>query len=250
MKVEFTEKIKDLFLEYDVFFDVKGNYNNLLGNEINISSNFEAEPYSAFNQGQSIASIGSFSYINSTVPDLDMIIGRYSSIAGGLVMLGENHPMERFSTSAITYNDNFIICTKPVQDDDSLFIRKKNLANSHKKAITIGNDVWIGARVTLSRGVSIGDGAVVAANSVVTKNVPPFAIVGGNPAKIIKYRFDDFIISELRRVKWWKYKFTDFKISADMPIEKFIDYIYDNDFKEFQPRKLTFEKIINQVEKS
>lgn len=72
-----------------------------------------------------------------------------------------------------------------------------------KGQVLIGNDVWIGDNVTILGGVRIGDGAVIAAGAVVVKDVPPYAIVGGNPAKIIKYRFPEETIERLRRIAWW-----------------------------------------------
>lgn len=72
-----------------------------------------------------------------------------------------------------------------------------------KETPQIGNDVWIGADVVIYSGASVGDGAVIAGQSVVTKDVPPYAIVSGNPAKIVKYRFDEATISEFLRLKWW-----------------------------------------------
>ena len=77
--------------------------------------------------------------------------------------------------------------------------------NSEKKiSIEIGNDVWIGSRATILEGVNIGDGVVVAAGAVVTKDVPPYAIVGGVPARIIRYRFDEETIQNLLKMKWWE----------------------------------------------
>jgi len=73
------------------------------------------------------------------------------------------------------------------------------------KECVIGNDVWIGCNSTILRGVTIGNGAVIGANSLVNKDVPPYAIVVGSPAKIIKYRFDEEIIQALLKIKWWDY---------------------------------------------
>jgi len=71
------------------------------------------------------------------------------------------------------------------------------------KKVTIGNDVWIGTRALIMDGVTVGDGAVIGAGAVVTKDVPPYAIVGGVPAKIIKYRFSEKKISQMLELQWW-----------------------------------------------
>lgn len=74
-----------------------------------------------------------------------------------------------------------------------------------KNLITIGNDVWIGGRAIISRGVTIGDGAIIASGSIVTKDVEPYSIVGGVPAKVIRYRFTDQQIEKLEELQWWDY---------------------------------------------
>ncbi|WP_416370947.1 CatB-related O-acetyltransferase [Vibrio cholerae] len=76
--------------------------------------------------------------------------------------------------------------------------------------MVIGNDVWIGQNVSLKAGIKIADGAVIAANAVVTKDVPPYAVVGGIPAKVIKYRFSESEICQLLELKWWNYNYKDF----------------------------------------
>jgi acetyltransferase-like isoleucine patch superfamily enzyme len=84
------------------------------------------------------------------------------------------------------------------------------------KDVNIGNDVWIGQNVIIMGGVTIGDGSIVAANSHVVKNVPPYSIVGGNPAKIINYRYDEQTINNLLKIKWWSWE--DEKINQYLPL--------------------------------
>jgi acetyltransferase-like isoleucine patch superfamily enzyme len=72
-------------------------------------------------------------------------------------------------------------------------------------AVTIGSDVWIGSDVTILSGVTIGDGAIIGANAVVAKDVPPYAIVVGNSARVVKYRFERSVVAEFLRVKWWQW---------------------------------------------
>lgn len=119
--------------------------------------------------------------------------------------MGENHPLNRFTTHMMTYNGEF----------DKFAMSEFERSWTLKPFITkpenpiIGNDVWIGNDVVLKGGIAIGDGAVIAANSVVTKDVPPYAIVAGVPAKIIRFRFDSNVIDELLRIKWWNYNYSD-----------------------------------------
>ena len=117
------------------------------------------------------------------------VIGRYCSFARGLVILRGNHPMKFKSTHPFFYNPSLGYV-------DKLLIERTK--------IIIGNDVWVGANATILPSVSqIADGAVVGAGSVVTKKVPPFAIVAGNPAKIIKYRFNEETIKRIIQSEWW-----------------------------------------------
>jgi acetyltransferase-like isoleucine patch superfamily enzyme len=87
---------------------------------------------------------------------------------------------------------------------------------SSKGDIIIGNDIWIGDNVTIMSGVKIGDGAVIAANSHVVKDVEPYSITGGNPAKLIKYRFTPEQIEKLLEIKWWDWE--DSKINLNLPL--------------------------------
>ena len=116
-------------------------------------------------------------------------LGRYCSIASGVRFLGANHPIDHFSTSAIFYNKSLGYDVKDVKRHD----------------LIIEDDVWIGLNVCITCGCKrIGRGAIIGAGSVVTKDVEPYTIVGGVPAKVIRKRFDDDRIAQLEASKWWK----------------------------------------------
>ncbi len=115
-------------------------------------------------------------------------IGRYCSIAKKVRYFGANHPLDYLSTSPYFYNCKFGFNVKDVK----------------RETLVIGNDVWIGYGVIITASCKeIGNGAVIAAGSVVTKSVPPYSIVAGNPAKIIRYRFAPDTIMKLEKSNWF-----------------------------------------------
>lgn len=157
-------------------------------------------------------------------------IGRYCSI-NGTARIWNNHPTDYVTTSPLLDYASFFPWERI---DDRMNLMKKygkyfNNPEFEKSplrknaTITIGNDVWIGANAIILPGVKIGDGAIIAAGAVVTKDVEPYAIVGGVPAKVIKYRFSHDMIILLLRLKWWDWE--------PQIIEKNIELFY-------QPEKL------------
>lgn len=174
------------------------------------------EPFTVFPKGYRLWSMGSFSYSNSELPETT-IVGRYCSIAHNVHIIEVDHPLDRFTSSLVTYQNNYWEFKFSQPFDNS------------KKPVCIGNDVWIGEGVCIKPGVVIGDGSVIGANALVTKDVPPYAIVGGCPAKIIRYRFTDEIIKKLLSLQWWKYDintFQDLDVKAD--IKDVIDFFEIN----------------------
>lgn len=173
------------------------------------------EPFVSFRAGKfDIEEIGAFSYFGggNTILKHVKSVGRFCSIAGDVITGQMEHPTDFLSTSHILHG-NWSNEWPELKDMYGRFANKlPNSIASHKKMlhedkgkIVIGNDVWIGQGAYISRGVTIGDGAIVAAKAVVTKDVPPYSIVGGVPAKVIRYRFDEDIIKELLEIRWWAY---------------------------------------------
>lgn len=150
-------------------------------------------------------SIGDYSYGHPQIlfpnDKATLKIGKYVSIANDvIIMLGGEHRPEWVST----YPFNILYPE---------FNYVKGLPTT-KGNVTIGNDVWIGRQALIMSGLSIGDGAVIAANAVVVKNVQPYSIVGGNPAKHIRYRFTEDEIAELLRIQWWNWTDVDVRHNA------------------------------------
>ena len=123
-----------------------------------------------------------------------LIIGRFCAIARGVrfIMNGANHPMNGFSTYPFSIFGNGWERVQPAPSD--LPFRGDTI---------VGNDVWIGYEAMLMPGVRVGDGSIVAARSVVTSDVEPFTIVGGNPARPLRRRFPEDVIAELLQIRWW-----------------------------------------------
>ena len=120
-------------------------------------------------------------------------IGSFCSIAGGLqVFLGGNHRVDWASTFPFGQ-----VFRKSLGEFD---ISNNSQSNGD---VVVGHDVWIGSKVTIMSGVRIGDGAVIAANATVTRDVAPYEMVGGNPAKHLKFRFEESVRSRLQALRWW-----------------------------------------------
>ena len=144
-----------------------------------------------------------------------LIIGKFCQIASGIkiIMNGANHRMNSVTTYPFNIMGNGWEKVTPKLEDLPF-----------KGDTIIGNDVWIGQNVTILPGVHIGDGAIIGANSVVTKDIPAYHIAGGNPCRIVRKRFDEELINYLEEIKWWNWEeekiFKNLEILCSNDLEK------------------------------
>ena len=155
--------------------------------------------------------IGSRSYTGMNCVMRSCLIGRFCSISWNVSIGGKNHDLSLLTTSPIWRFKRM--------GKGGRTIGSKGVNFGSSAVCEIGNDVWIGSNAVILRNVKIGDGAVVAAGAVVTKDVPPYSIVAGVPAKVMRFRFPAEIIEHLLRLKWWEWN--------DEKIDQNLELIYD-----------------------
>lgn len=161
------------------------------------------------------STIGRYSYLWGTSA-VKTDIGAFCSIAAGSSIGGGSHPTDWASSSPVFYKGKNVL--------------KKNFSKNEYvefRKTVIGNDVWIGSKCLIKGGVTIGDGAIIGMGSVVTKDVPPYEIWAGNPAKCIRKRFDDETIAALLASKWWELPDDELARCGELfdDPQKFLDYL-------------------------
>jgi acetyltransferase-like isoleucine patch superfamily enzyme len=213
---------------------------------IEIDKSAAIEPYCDWMSGNRLHGMGSFSYTQSDLIDAHM--GRYCSVAIRARTSGARHPIEHVTTTA------FLNVIKPSFQwaRDELLGGRSDMVRMtvHTKPLPVlEHDVWIGEGAWLGRGITVRTGSVVAAGAVVTKDVPPYAIVGGNPAKIIRYRFEPKLIERLLASRWWE---LHPRILFDLDVRKPPEWIEKvearrAELETFQPRAITWREILRDL---
>jgi phosphonate metabolism protein (transferase hexapeptide repeat family) len=163
--------------------------------------------------------LGDYSYIMPNGQTWCVTIGKFSNIAASVRINATNHPMSRATLHHITYRagDYF----DDVEDEHDLFAARR------AQRVYVGHDTWIGHGVTVLPGITIGDGAVVGSGAVVTRDVAPYSVVGGVPARFIRERFSPAIAGRLQTLSWWDWDHAQLREALDdfrsLSVEEFLD---------------------------
>lgn len=248
------ELIRDINLSFSIEFDA--NPISFIGKEIHTSISTLLEPHVRFFGGktQSIFSMGAFSYCSGNIPGAigndgaeKIRVGRYCSIAKNISLFGDSHPLNRLSTNPFTYGARYRgLAINKFSLDFELLPHEKTYGK-----VEIGNDVWIGGGANIKGGIKIHDGAVIGAGAFVTKDVPPYAVVVGNPGRIVKYRFPKEIIARLLQSKWWEFNFSDFQGLNTSDVPSFLDGLSERIDKgiihPYKPQTVEIAKSLLQI---
>ncbi|WP_347313008.1 CatB-related O-acetyltransferase [Defluviimonas sp. SAOS-178_SWC] len=175
-----------------IFFPKPGNVDLRVSDDTGFEARSQHHP-------AGLMPLGAFSYAQSYDPLIERV-GRYCSIGTGLRVMGDGHPTNWVSSSPVFYRLRRMrrwsgTASRPDLPD----------YRSAPEPVAIGNDVWIGDDVLLKGGITVADGAIIAARSVVTRDVPPYTIVGGVPARVIRPRFSPDLARALLGLAWWRY---------------------------------------------
>lgn len=223
--VRITRPLLDLLAARRIYHRVHQGERWRVGQQLLFGEDCEIEPYVNFASGDLLPrAFGAFSYTHSPL-HAELSVGRYCSIAQGLTLFGDAHPVDRVTSSPSTFDrpDGALRFIGGYLADHGVTSYPIFPFDGRPKPVSIGNDVWIGAQAMIAGGVTVGDGAVIGARSVVTKDVPPYAIVVGTPARVLRFRFPEATIARLLALQWWRFGPEVIQRLDPRDIDRFLD---------------------------
>jgi acetyltransferase-like isoleucine patch superfamily enzyme len=253
--VKVTQGLLDLF-EAKRVYDTVGNGPRRWrpGQKMTLLGACQIEPYVTIIQGFALPRVmGAFSYSHSALRPY-VAVGRYCSIGGSVSWLAGRHPHEWASTSPVVYEHEHLQGINAYFRDVGQVSQVRPYPDP-SGLVRIGHDVWIGDHAMIAKGVAIGDGAVIGARAMVLKDVPPYAVVMGQPAEVKRLRFPEALVERFKAAEWWRYR-PEFiqSLRVDDP-ERFLDALEaavagDAPPEVMQPRILTGAEVLAAAEAS
>ncbi|ALR20659.1 hypothetical protein ATN00_10450 [Sphingobium baderi] len=248
-KFRWTSAIEEFFLSHNIYllhpFKTRGIYRE--GEEITLKGPISLEPFASMSGRKGFSNCGAFSYLHSALGS-GANVGRYCSIAPYSRLIGNELPLDRISTHPFACREYY---TRWMGRTFEVEAEVPPFENTIRGPLVIQDDAWIGNATLLRGGVTIGYGAVVAAGAVVVRDVPPFAIVGGSPAKVIKYRFDEATIARILDMAWWRYHVRDLVGLDVTDIHAFLDglqkRIESGEIEEYRPARIDLATAIREI---
>jgi acetyltransferase-like isoleucine patch superfamily enzyme len=207
-RLTITRGLLDLLADRRVYHQTGEGERWRVGDNLIHGESCALEPYSHFNLGYILPKrMGAFSYANGQFALTTTEVGRYCSLGQRVLWMGPSHPVAWATTSPIAYDPRSLRGVGPYLVDVGAPL--PYLAHPFEaysaQGPRIGNDVWIGDEAAIRDGVVVGDGAVVGARSVVTKDVPPYAVVAGSPARVVRDRFPPHLMERFLALQWWRF---------------------------------------------
>lgn len=246
--------VKELFAERRISFFRRAAPADDAAAVVEFPLKVRIEPYTMFITAGPLWSMGAFSYSQSSLPP-ETEAGRYCSISNAVTAFNSEHPVNWVSVSPFSYDPDVAPIFREALEDSpaGARYRPRRYDDRRRAPLRIGNDVWIGQHVQLKKGITIGNGAVIAAGAVVTRDVEPYAIVGGVPARLIRTRFDAATVERLERVRWWQYNFTEFSGLDPARVGAFLDGLEERvargEVRAYAPEALTLRTVKDWLER-
>lgn len=188
--------------------------------------------------------IGAFTYIGGGSEIRNASIGRFCSVAANVAIGPAEHPVDWLSSHPFQFDG-----VRYFDSDENWqsFINPELRFRGNSAATEVGSDVWIGRNAIIKQGVKVGNGAIIAGGSFVSKDVPDYAIMGGVPARIIRYRFDSETIKLLKSIGWWNYRLESHKNSINFgdvrqSIDQILLLISKGEISDFRPKTYLLNK--------